>query len=66
MNSTMIAVESAAIAAVGYDGYYLYVQFHRSEKIYTHPGVPETVFHALMDAESKGTFYNEKIRGRYR
>jgi hypothetical protein len=62
----MIAVDSTSIAAVGYDGYHLFVRFHRSDKIYTHPGVPQSVFHGLMDADSKGAFYNRSIRGRYK
>jgi hypothetical protein len=62
----MIPVNSSAIAAVGYDGYYLYVQFRTSNTIYTHPAVPEAVYHGLMSAPSMGAFYNKNIRGKYK
>ena len=66
MYSTMIAVDSTAIAAVGYDGYTLAVIFHTSDKIYDHPGVPPSVYFGLMNADSMGTYYNQHIRGRYK
>ena len=66
MYSTMIAVESTAIAAVGYDGYHLFVQFHTSDKVYDHPGVPPSVYVGLMNADSMGAYYNAHIRGRYK
>jgi len=65
MDSTLIAVDSIAIAAVGYDGYTLRVAFH-SGKIYDHPGVPYSVYIGLMQASSIGAYYNQNIRGRYR
>ena len=40
----MIPVNSSLIRAVGYDGYHLFVQFHTSDTIYTHHGVPDSVF----------------------
>jgi len=60
----MIPVDSKAIRAVGYDGYTLTVEFH-SGRIYNHHGVPEAVFHGLMNAAFLGAFYNHHIRGRY-
>ena len=60
----MIPVNSSAIRAVGYDGYTLTVQF-RSGRIYDHPGVPGYVYLGLMNASSKGAYYNQNIRGRY-
>ena len=65
MYTTMIPVDSSAIRAVGYDGYTLTVEFH-SGRVYDHPGVPESVFHGLMNATSMGAYYNHHIRGRYR
>ena len=62
---TLIEVNSSAIGAVGYDDYTLTVEFH-SGHIYDHPGVPEAVFHGLMNASSMGAYYNQHIRGRYR
>ncbi|HUB87499.1 MAG TPA: KTSC domain-containing protein [Verrucomicrobiae bacterium] len=66
MYATLIPVESSAIRAVGYDGHTLAVQFNTSDKIYDHPGVPEAVFYGLLNAASKGAYYNQHIRGRYR
>ena len=65
MYATMILVNSSAIRAVGYDGSMLTVEFHTG-RTYNHPGVPESVFHGLITASSKGVFYNKNIRGRYR
>jgi hypothetical protein len=61
----LIAVDSSAIAAVGYDGYTLTVEF-RTGRTYDHPGVPYSVYRELMNASSMGAYYNRYIRGRYR
>jgi hypothetical protein len=61
----LIPVSSSAIRAIGYDGYTLVVVFINSGR-YDHPGVPYEVYAALMQATSKGSFYNRNIRGRYR
>jgi KTSC domain-containing protein len=58
-------VNSSAIRAVGYDGHALTVEFHNG-KIYDHRGVPYSVYVSLMRASSKGTYYNQHIRGRFR
>lgn len=65
MYATLIPVDSSAIAAVGYDGYTLTVQFHTG-RTYDHPGVPYSVYAGLMQASSMGAFYNGYIRGRYK
>jgi hypothetical protein len=61
----MIRVSSSAICAVGYDGSTLTVEFH-SGKVYDHPHVPYSVYAGLLRASSKGAYYNEHIRGKYR
>ena len=61
----MVRVSSSAIRAVGYDGSTLTVEF-RSGRTYDHPHVPPGVYHGLMSASSKGAYYNEHIRGKYR
>jgi len=61
----MIRVTSTAIRAVGYDGSTLRVEF-RSGRTYDHPGVPYSAYAALMEASSKGAYYNDHIRGKYR
>ncbi len=63
---SMILVNSSAIRAVGYDRYTLAVQFTTSDTVYTHHGVPYSVYAGLMQAASMGAFYNRHIRGRYR
>jgi len=65
MYSTMIAVDSTAIAAVGYDGNTLAVIFHGNETIYYHHGVPYWIYAGLMEASSIGAFYNRYVRGKY-
>jgi len=65
MQGEMIRVDSSAIRAVGYDGQTLRVEFH-SGRVYDHPGVPPAVYHGLMSASSKGSYYSRNIRGRYR
>jgi hypothetical protein len=62
----MIPVNSSAIRAIDHDGRTLFVQFHTSDTIYCHLGAPYSVFVELMQAESKGRYYNQHIRGRYR
>jgi len=62
----MIFVNSSSIRAVGYHGGTLFVQFHTSDTIYCHLGAPYAVFVELMHAESKGRYYNEHVRGKYR
>ena len=61
----MIPVNSSAIAAIGYENGVLAVTFHNTGT-YHHPGVPYSVFIGLMQAGSKGAYYNRHIRGRYR
>jgi len=61
----MNAVQSTAIRAVGYDGYTLSVQFHTSHTVYSHHGVPYSLYIAFMQAASMGAFYNRHIRGKY-
>jgi len=61
----MILVNSTAVAAVGYDGHTLYVQFHTSDKIYEHQGCPYSLFDQFMNAASMGEFYNHHIRGKF-
>jgi hypothetical protein len=60
----MIALNSSAIRAVGYDGYLLAVEF-RSGRIYTLHGVPEYHYHGLLNASSPGQYFNAYLKGRY-
>jgi len=62
----LIIVFSSSIHAVGWSSGHLYVQFHTSDEIYDHPGVPYSVYREFMNASSMGAYYNRYIRGRYR
>ena len=64
MNS--MVVESTTLASVGYDEILerLQLQF-RSRAIYQYCGVPAAVHAALLQAPSKGGYFNQVIRGRF-
>ena len=61
----MMLVKSSSIYAVDYVDGHLFVQFHGSEKIYDHPGVPYSVFQDFINAASLGAYYSRFIRGKY-
>lgn len=62
-----IPVSSSNVAAVGYDPntQTLQVEFN-SGSIYQYFDVPQTIYEALISAESKGKFLNAQIKGYYR
>jgi hypothetical protein len=64
----MIAVDSASIEAVAYDAesLQLFVRFRQSARTYVYYGVAEYVFQELMQAQSKGAYFNLRIRPSYR
>jgi KTSC domain len=61
------AVESSALASVGYDSdaKTLEVEF-RTRKLYRYYEVPKRIYEQLMDAPSKGQFFNTRIRNAFR
>jgi hypothetical protein len=63
----LVPVISSDIKAVGYDkvSTTLVVVFHTSGT-YQYFGVPEHLYLAFMDAESKGKFLNQYIKYNYR
>jgi hypothetical protein len=63
----VIDVASAAIARIEYDelSQELIVTF-TTGKTYTYFRVPPDVYREFLEAESKGRFFNETIRDRYR
>jgi hypothetical protein len=64
MNSTIEV--SATLATVVYDGDRELLQLEfRSREIYEYFGVPAAVHQALLQASSKGRFFNRVIRGRF-
>lgn len=62
---TLILVSSSVIRAIGYDGDTLTIELN-SGRIYDYHRVPYNVYAGLMQAPSKGAYYNRYIRGRYR
>jgi hypothetical protein len=64
MNVT--AVGSTTLATVAYheDRELLQLEF-RSRAIYQYFGVPAAVYEALLQAPSKGRYFNRAIRGRF-
>ena len=64
MNSTV--VESTSLATVAYDDIRecLRLEF-RSRAIYQYFGVPPAVHQALLQAPSRGSYFNRVIRGRF-
>jgi hypothetical protein len=67
-----VRVRSSNIFSIGYDRRQeiLYVKFYRRERLgsdlYRYFDVPETLFQAFMEAESKGRFANQHVYGRFR
>lgn len=60
-------VESSTLATVGYDddGELLQLEFCSSRAVYRYFAVPPAVHAALLAATSKGSYFNQAIRGRY-
>jgi len=60
-------VESTTLATVAYDEARELLQLEFcSRSVYLYFGVPATVHQALLEAPSKGRFFNRTIRGRFR
>lgn len=60
------AVESTTLSTVGYDEDLERLQLEFcSRALYLYFEVPAAVYEALLDATSKGRYFNEAIRGRY-
>ncbi|MDO8432071.1 MAG: KTSC domain-containing protein [Candidatus Binatus sp.] len=63
----MIFVDSSNVEAIGYDSATreLHVRFVKSGETYVYYEVEEWVFEDFKRADSKGTFLNTNIKGRY-
>lgn len=59
----MLKVESSNVREIGYENGTLYVVY--SAGTYMYHNVPEELFEGLKNADSKGRFMNENIKGRY-
>lgn len=60
-----VPVESTSLDCVGYEDEVLEVRFNNGG-VYRYYGVPKEVREGLMQADSKGRFFNAEIRGVYR
>jgi hypothetical protein len=60
-----VPVESSSIDSVGYDDEVLEVRFANGG-VYRYFDVPPEVCLELLNATSKGRFFNRRIRGHYR
>jgi hypothetical protein len=60
-------VDSTLIASLGYDAdrSILEIEFKSTGAVWRFMGVPETLFNAMMSADSYGSFFNAHIKGRY-
>ena len=58
-----IPVDSSNLASVGYDqeSGTLEIEFH-SGRVYRYTGVPRYLYEGLMQAPSKGRFFNSEIK----
>lgn len=60
------SVESSTLATVAYDEIRSLLQLEFcSRTVYLYFGVPPAVHRALLDAPSKGKYFNRAIRGRF-
>jgi len=62
----VISVESTALSTVAYEEAreLLQVEFC-SRLVYRYFGVPAAVYQALLEATSKGNYFNQTIRGQF-
>jgi hypothetical protein len=62
-----VAVDSSLLASVTYDGSESFLQLEfRDGAIYRYFAVPFAVYDDLLAADSKGSYFNRRIRGRFR
>lgn len=59
-----IVVRSGSISSIGYDAtrHLLEIEFRRTMEVFHYEGVPSSEYRGLMSAESKGEYFNSKIR----
>jgi hypothetical protein len=60
----LVPVASSNIAAVGYDGETLTITF-KSGGVYTYAAGTAAVHAELLEAESKGRYFHQHVRGHY-
>ena len=57
------SLESSVVRAAGYT-YVLEIEF-QSGRIYQYFDVPEGIYKAFLDSDSKGKYFNADIRGKF-
>lgn len=62
--SNYIKVNSSNINAICYEGNDLLVEYKSGTK-YRYKGVPKNTYDDFMNAESKGRFMNESVKGKF-
>ena len=60
----MTPVSSSNLSAIGYDRGTMHIRFN-SGGTYAYYDVPEDVYRDLMNADSKGRYFNYHIKGQY-
>ena len=61
-----VTVESSALATIAYDGTRELLQLEFSGRaLYQYFGVPAAVYEGLLSASSKGSYFNQAIRGKF-
>lgn len=60
-------VESSAISRIGYDDSHkaLYIEFRTSGKVWVYEGVEYSLYSALLNAESIGRVFGERVRDKF-
>ena len=62
-----VLLESTTLTVAGYDDHYRQLQLDFCDGTrYQYMGVPPQMFQELMEARSKGGYFNRYIRGRFR
>lgn len=62
-----VLVDSTTLASAGHDARSAILELRfRSGAVYQYFDVPDWVYWSLLGAPSKGVYFNQNIRGRYR
>ena len=61
---TMVPVKSSNLQAVGYSNHGLFVRF-AGGGLYSYPGAPKSIYDEIVQAESPGGAFREKVHSKY-
>jgi KTSC domain len=66
MTPAAVDLCSTSLAKASYEDRWSRLRIHFQDgAIYDYAGVPQLLFHALLAAPSKGSFFNQYIRGHF-